>query len=31
LCGWKETKVTLRFWILAFLFALLSLGALKLR
>ena len=29
--GWVETKVTLRFWIIALLFALLSLGALKLR
>jgi UDP-N-acetylmuramyl pentapeptide phosphotransferase/UDP-N-acetylglucosamine-1-phosphate transferase len=29
--GWLETKVTLRFWILAFLFAILSLGTLKLR
>jgi len=31
LLGWTETKVTLRFWIIALLFALLSLGALKLR
>lgn len=31
LLGWTETKVTMRFWILALLFALLSLGALKLR
>ena len=31
LLGWPETKVTLRFWILAFLFALMSLGTLKLR
>ena len=31
LMGWVETKVTLRFWIIALLFALLSLGALKLR
>jgi len=29
--GWSESKVTIRFWILAFLFALLSLVALKLR
>jgi phospho-N-acetylmuramoyl-pentapeptide-transferase len=29
--GWSETKVTIRFWIIAFLFALMSLGALKLR
>jgi len=29
--GWSETKVTIRFWIIAILFALLSLGALKLR
>ena len=29
--GWLESKVTLRFWILAFLFAILSLGTLKLR
>ncbi len=31
LLGWKETKVTLRFWIIAFLFAMLSLSTLKLR
>ncbi|MFA7691969.1 MAG: phospho-N-acetylmuramoyl-pentapeptide-transferase [Candidatus Hydrogenedentes bacterium] len=31
LCGWVETKVTMRFWIVALLFALLSLGTLKLR
>ncbi|MCX8063635.1 MAG: phospho-N-acetylmuramoyl-pentapeptide-transferase [Candidatus Hydrogenedentes bacterium] len=31
LLGWSETKVTLRFWIIALLFALLSLGTLKLR
>lgn len=31
LLGWPETKVTLRFWILAFLFALMSLSTLKLR
>ena len=31
LTGWTETKVTMRFWILALLFALLSLSALKLR
>ncbi|MBI1884525.1 MAG: phospho-N-acetylmuramoyl-pentapeptide-transferase [Chlamydiae bacterium] len=29
--GWPETKVTIRFWILAAIFALLSLGVLKLR
>ncbi len=29
--GWSETKVTIRFWILAIVFALMSLGALKLR
>jgi UDP-N-acetylmuramyl pentapeptide phosphotransferase/UDP-N-acetylglucosamine-1-phosphate transferase len=29
--GWSETKVTVRFWIIAILFALLSLGTLKLR
>ena len=29
--GWSETKVTIRFWIIAILFALLSLGTLKLR
>ena len=29
--GWSETKVTTRFWIIAILFALMSLGALKLR
>jgi phospho-N-acetylmuramoyl-pentapeptide-transferase len=31
LLGWSETKVTIRFWILALLFALMSLGTLKLR
>lgn len=31
LLGWPETKVTMRFWIIAFLFALMSLGTLKLR
>ncbi len=31
LAGWSESKVTIRFWIIALLFALLSLGALKLR
>lgn len=31
LLGWSETKVTIRFWIIAFLFALLSLATLKLR
>lgn len=29
--GWSETKVTVRFWIMAILFALMSLGTLKLR
>ena len=29
--GWSETKVTMRFWIIALLFALMSLGTLKLR
>jgi phospho-N-acetylmuramoyl-pentapeptide-transferase len=29
--GWSETKVTIRFWILALMFALLSLSTLKLR
>ena len=29
--GWSETKVTIRFWILAILFAMMSLGTLKLR
>jgi UDP-N-acetylmuramyl pentapeptide phosphotransferase/UDP-N-acetylglucosamine-1-phosphate transferase len=29
--GWSETKVTIRFWIIAILFALMSLGTLKLR
>lgn len=29
--GWAETKVTIRFWILAIIFALFSLGSLKLR
>lgn len=31
LLGWTETKVTIRFWIIAFLFSLLSLATLKLR
>ncbi len=31
LLGWTETKVTIRFWIIAVLFALMSLGTLKLR
>ncbi len=31
LLGWSETKVTMRFWIIAFLFAMMSLGTLKLR
>jgi len=31
LMGWSENKVTIRFWILAFMFALLSLATLKLR
>ncbi|NIA15712.1 MAG: phospho-N-acetylmuramoyl-pentapeptide-transferase [Nitrospiraceae bacterium] len=31
LSGWSETKVTVRFWIVAILFALLSMGTLKLR
>lgn len=31
LAGWSETKVTIRFWIVALIFALMSLGALKLR
>ncbi|GMV99531.1 MAG: hypothetical protein AMXMBFR84_06700 [Candidatus Hydrogenedentota bacterium] len=31
LLGWSETKVTIRFWILAVLFALMSLATLKLR
>jgi UDP-N-acetylmuramyl pentapeptide phosphotransferase/UDP-N-acetylglucosamine-1-phosphate transferase len=31
LLGWSETKVVVRFWILAFMFALLSLATLKLR
>jgi UDP-N-acetylmuramyl pentapeptide phosphotransferase/UDP-N-acetylglucosamine-1-phosphate transferase len=31
LLGWPETKVVMRFWILALLFALMSLGTLKLR
>lgn len=31
LLGWSETKVTMRFWIIALLFALMSLGTLKLR
>jgi phospho-N-acetylmuramoyl-pentapeptide-transferase len=29
--GWSETKVTIRFWIIALLFALMSLATLKLR
>ena len=29
--GWSETKVTIRFWILAIIFALMSLATLKLR
>ncbi len=31
LCGWSETKVVIRFWILAILFSLLALATLKLR
>jgi phospho-N-acetylmuramoyl-pentapeptide-transferase len=31
LTGWKETQVVVRFWIVAFIFALLSLTTLKLR
>jgi len=31
LAGWSETKVTIRFWIISLIFALMSLGALKLR
>ena len=31
LMGWSESKVPIRFWILAFMFALLSLATLKLR
>ena len=31
LSGWSENKVVIRFWIIALLFALLSLGTLKLR
>jgi phospho-N-acetylmuramoyl-pentapeptide-transferase len=31
LLGWPETKVVMRFWILALLFALMSLATLKLR
>lgn len=31
LVGWSETKVVIRFWIIAFMFALLSLATLKLR
>ena len=31
LMGWSETKVTIRFWIIAILFALMSIGTLKLR
>ncbi len=29
--GWSESKITIRFWIVAFMFALLSLATLKLR
>jgi phospho-N-acetylmuramoyl-pentapeptide-transferase len=29
--GWSETKVTIRFWIMALVFALIGLGALKLQ
>jgi phospho-N-acetylmuramoyl-pentapeptide-transferase len=31
LSGWSETKVTIRFWIIAAIFALLSLSTLKVR
>jgi phospho-N-acetylmuramoyl-pentapeptide-transferase len=31
LSGWKETKVVVRFWIIAIIFALLALATLKLR
>jgi phospho-N-acetylmuramoyl-pentapeptide-transferase len=31
LIGWKETQVVVRFWIAAFIFALLSLTTVKLR
>ncbi|MBN1917157.1 MAG: phospho-N-acetylmuramoyl-pentapeptide-transferase [Verrucomicrobia bacterium] len=31
MCGWSETKVTVRFWIIAITFALLSLASLKLQ
>jgi phospho-N-acetylmuramoyl-pentapeptide-transferase len=31
LAGWSETKVTIRFWIIAAIFALLSLSTLKVR
>jgi phospho-N-acetylmuramoyl-pentapeptide-transferase len=31
LAGWSETKVVIRFWIMAILFSLLSLATLKLR
>jgi len=31
LSGWRETKVVVRFWIIAIIFALLSLSTLKLR
>jgi phospho-N-acetylmuramoyl-pentapeptide-transferase len=31
LAGWRETKVVVRFWIIAIIFALLSLSTLKLR
>jgi phospho-N-acetylmuramoyl-pentapeptide-transferase len=31
LLGWPETKITIRFWIIAIIFALLSLSTLKIR
>jgi phospho-N-acetylmuramoyl-pentapeptide-transferase len=31
LSGWKETKVVVRFWIIAIIFAMISLATLKLR
>jgi phospho-N-acetylmuramoyl-pentapeptide-transferase len=31
LLGWNETKVVIRFWVIALIFALMSLGTLKLR
>jgi phospho-N-acetylmuramoyl-pentapeptide-transferase len=31
LSGWRETKVVVRFWIIAIIFALISLSTLKLR